>query len=450
MTADMNPLSVGFISLGCAKNLVDSQVMAEHLTEANLSLAPQPESADIIVVNTCAFIEEAREESMEAILSACEFKQQGNCQAVIVCGCLPQRYRDRIMKALPDVDAFLGLDSLERLPTVIRELSVPHSETSALEDIPEQSTKLYNPKSNVIFSTGAHAFIKIAEGCNHHCAFCAIPAIRGRHRSRPEKSILEEAIRIVAKGFRELDLVAQDIMAYGTDLEKPATLAGLIRQIGQIPGDFWIRLLYGYPALLTDDLLEAIATTPKVCPYLDIPIQHSHPDILKAMKRHETIVPVNQMIDRIRHRIPQAAIRTTCLVGFPGETDEHFQHLMNYCRDAQFDHLGVFVFSPEEGTHAFDLSDLPDLEIAESRRDQLMAQQQAIVAAKLAQRIGHKDTVLVDQVDNTGIRGHNRYQAPDVDGCVIISDNKNNLKKGDWTDVVYAGIDNYDLIAHLC
>jgi ribosomal protein S12 methylthiotransferase len=441
-------LSVGFISLGCAKNLVDSQLMAGRLLAGGIRLAPAPESADIVIVNTCAFIEDARTESMEMILSACELKKTGPCRAVLVAGCLPQRYRGRIREALPDVDAFIGLDDLDRIGEIVRELEAGRH---GIAEISETAERLFEPAAPVVFSSGANAWLKIAEGCNHRCAFCAIPAIRGRHRSRPPDRIVAEAQDLLGRGFRELDIISQDIMSYGSDLPGKSDLPALIRALGRLDGDFWIRLLYGYPSLITDDLLDAMAGTPQVCRYLDVPVQHSHPDILRAMRRGGTVEAVASMTGRIRARLPDAVIRTTCLVGFPGETEAHFQHLLDYCRDARFDHLGAFVYSPEEGTPAFEMDDTPALEVAEERFDRLMTQQRKIAAQRNRGLKGTPDIVLLEHPGGRTKpgRGRTRRQAPEVDGETRVTGLPANARRGDFFPIVYTGIREMDLLARV-
>jgi len=441
-------LSVGFISLGCAKNLVDSQLMAGRLIAGGIRLALAPESADIVIVNTCSFIEDARAESMEMILSACELKKTGPCRAVLVAGCLPQRYRERIREALPDVDAFIGLDDLDRIGEIVRALGAGRRAIAAISSTAE---KLYEPAAPVVFSGGANAWLKIAEGCNHRCSFCAIPSIRGHHRSRPLDRIVAEAEDLLGLGFRELDIISQDIMSYGSDLAEQSTLPALIRALGRFPGDFWIRLLYGYPSLISDALLDAMAETPQVCHYLDVPVQHSHPDILRAMRRGHTATAVASMTNRIRGHLPDAIVRTTCLVGFPGETEAHFQHLLDYCRDAQFDHLGAFVYSPEEGTPAFDMADTPPREVAEERYARLMAQQRKIANARHRRLKGTPDVVLLEHSavrGKTG-RGRTRRQAPDVDGETLVADLPATAKRGDFIPVIYTGIRDMNLTARM-
>jgi ribosomal protein S12 methylthiotransferase len=440
------PLSVGFISLGCAKNLVDSQTMAGNLVGANIILAPTPEDADVVIVNTCSFIEDAREESMEMILSACQLKKEGTCRAVLVAGCLPQRYRDQIQEALPDVDAFIGLDELDRVADIVRALERGERNLIAISD---HSQKLFEPTVPVVFSGGAHAYLKVAEGCNHRCAFCAIPGIRGKHRSRTTDSVMTEARQLLGQGFRELAIISQDVMSYGQDLKSAASLPSLLKELGTIDGDFWIRLLYGYPSLLSDELLEVMATTPQVCHYLDIPIQHSHPDILKGMLRGHTTSYVAEMASRIRTAMPDAVLRTTCLVGFPGETEDHFQHLCDFCEETRFDHLGAFVYSPEEGTPAYDMDDVPPQEVAEERHARLMQLQKQIVDQKNHDLVGTTATVLLEGETEGQWRGRSARQAPEVDGNIYIDSVPEGLSMGSFVNTTITDASDYDLRAEV-
>jgi len=444
---DPDPLSVGFISLGCAKNLVDSQTMAGNLVAANLTLAPSPEDADVIIVNTCSFIEDAREESMEMILSACQLKSKGPCRAVLVAGCLPQRYRDRIQEALPDVDAFIGLDALDRVPEIVRALGAGERDIVAIS---EHAERLFEPVVPVVFSGGAHAYLKIAEGCNHRCAFCAIPGIRGRHRSRTIDQIVAEADKLLSQGFRELDVISQDVMSYGHDLNNGTALPALVRRLGALGGNFWIRLLYGYPSLISDELLEVMATTPQVCHYLDVPIQHSHPEILRAMRRGATASCVADMVGYVRNAIPDAVLRTTCLVGFPGETEAHFQHLLEFCYAVRFEHLGAFVFSPEENTPACDMDDTPPFEVAEERYARLMEQQKIIVDENNRGQVGRTMEILLETKDlnRRGTwRGRSVRQAPEVDGNTFVDGVPKETGLGDFVRVTLTEPDDYDMHA---
>ena len=321
------PVSVGFISLGCAKNLVDSQIMAGFLKQGQIQLASSPETADIILVNTCAFIDIAREEAAEAILSACAHKAQGGWRAVVVTGCLVQRYRDQLESVFPDVDAFIGVDELERIGEVVHQ--VAEGKQCGVLVAAGQPVKLYNPAyPTLLFTGGPFAYLKIAEGCDHRCAYCAIPNIRGSFRSRAADDLLLEAETMVRAGVREINLISQDSLLYGADQAGKPSIAALLRRIDTIDGDFLFRVLYGYPAGVTDEVLEVLNTAKHLCKYLDLPIQHSHPDILRAMHRGPAVAAIEDLAPRLRRAVPGVVLRTTCLVGFPGETEEHFQHLL--------------------------------------------------------------------------------------------------------------------------
>ena len=471
------PPSIGFVSLGCAKNLVDLQVMAGRLVRSGFRLAPSAEKADVILVNTCAFIESAREEAADQILWACERKARGKCRAVVVSGCLPQRYADGMRKAFPDVDAILGVDDLDRIGNIVATLCpapgaqapgkprrapkplAPSPQSPAFLDAVTRTAprRVFDPEEpGLVLSGGPFAYLKIGEGCLHACAFCAIPGIRGRYRSRALDAIVAEARALVADGIRELDLVAQDVTAYGKDtpVGKGPRLLDLLRALEAIPGDFRIRLLYGYPASVTDDLLHWMATSPKACRYLDIPVQHSHPDVLRAMRRAETIDAVATLAERARAIVPDITLRTTLLVGFPGETDAHFRHLLDYVRDSQFDHLGVFAFSPEEGTPAYDMDDTPSTEVAERRREQIMKLQQKISRRRLAARIGQHDLVLLEapspENGDDVWTGRASSQAPDdIDGVTYVFGVPDSANPGDLVPVEYTGSDEYDLVAEV-
>lgn len=446
-----NTLSVGFISLGCAKNLVDSQTMAEGLLDADIVLAPSAGEADVVIVNTCAFIEAARAESDEMILEACGLKAAGNCRAVLVAGCMPQRYRDDIADTYPDVDAFIGLDELDKLGDIVRRIVAG---TEHIVEVSSEPRRLFEPgERTVIFTGGPFAYLKIAEGCNHRCGFCAIPAIRGVHRSRSIESVVGEASSLLSQGFRELNIISQDVTAYGLDSDGAHSLPGLLTALGRLDQDFWVRLLYGYPTGVTDELLETMARTPQVCEYLDIPIQHSHPDILRAMRRTETIESVNSLVARVRDALPGAALRTTCLVGYPGETDAHFEHLLAFIREMRFDHLGAFTFSPEQDTYALDLPDPIPFQLAEERSERLMQAQKEIVDARASALVGHEARILLEHPapDEEGIWiGRSRRLAPEVDGAVIVGGVPNHCQPGDLVTVQYTEACDYDMLAQTC
>ena len=439
-------VSVGFISLGCAKNLVDSQVMAGYLKHGGVALAPSPETADVILVNTCAFIEAAREEAADAILEACEYKREGGCRAVVVTGCMVQRYRERMQKAFPDVDAFLGVDELERVAEVVRQAAA--GEPAGVVVARGEAHKVYTPLyPTLLFTGGPFAYLKIAEGCSHRCAYCAIPNIRGRFRSRGADELLEEARSMVAAGVKEINLIAQDSLRYGTDRKDGATLTGLLRRLDALEGEFWLRVLYGHPASVSDELLELLNGSRHVCRYLDLPVQHSHPDVLRAMNRGKAVDAILDLPQRLRQAVPGIVLRTTCLVGFPGETETHFEHLLEYVKQAKFDHLGVFVYSPEEETAAFEMADVPELEVAESRRERLMAAQRAIVDERARALAGGTDTVLLLHRTRGAWIGRLARQAPEVDGETRVTGVPSDARPGTFVPVRVTGGNGYDLKA---
>jgi ribosomal protein S12 methylthiotransferase len=425
--------------------------MAAVLRAEGLRLAPAPEKADIILINTCGFIGDAKEESIAAILAACARKKSGRCRGVIVAGCLAQRYRRQLQAALPEADAFLGLDELERVGAVVRRLQRGERGIFEVADTPPRA--LFEPRpERALFTGGPYAYLKIAEGCNHRCAFCAIPRIRGPQRSRPVARIVREAADLLERGARELNLIAQDLTAYGRDREDGANLPALLRALGRLGGEFWIRLLYLYPDAVTAALLEEMAGAPQVCRYLDLPVQHSHPDILRAMRRAGTARVVAELPARLRAALPGIALRTTCLAGFPGETERHFEHLLDYIRGAAFDHLGVFVFSPEEGTPAASLPGQVRESEAVARRARLMRAQRAIVRRKHSELLGQTVEVLIESpAPGKSGRwiGRTRAQAPEVDGVTYVTSRGRKLKAGEIAAARITGSAGYDLLAEL-
>lgn len=441
------PCSVGFMSLGCAKNLVDSQVMAGVLLSERITLARSADEADVIVVNTCSFIEDARDESVASIRDAVQLKDRGSCKAVVVTGCLPQRYGAKIKELCPGVDAIIGLDQLETIADVVRSVSRGQSD---IFHVSPTAQRLYDAPYPQLVLTGApFAYLKISEGCDHTCAFCAIPNIRGRHRSRTIDSIVEEATAILEAGIRELDIISQDTTYYGRDLEKGTNLTTLLKALSGIGGDFWLRIHYAYPSEVNDELLETMASLPQVCHYLDVPVQHSHPDILRSMRRIPTIANVGRMGEWTRRYMPDITLRTTCLVGFPGETDEHFEHLLNYVRETAFDHIGVFTYSIEEGTPAEGMQNVPSREVAEERRDALMEQQLYIVEEKTAKLVGQNAKVLLERPGKGPGQwtGRSQRYAPDVDGLVHVSGAPKSAKAGTFVNVRYTAPAEYDMEA---
>src|SRR5437762_6104311 len=369
---------VGFISLGCPKNLVDSEVMMGRLKQSGFQITPDAAEAETVVVNTCGFIDSAKKESIEAILEASRLKTEGKAKRVVVAGCLVERYRDELMKELPEVDAFIGTSQINDILKVADENNNPRT----LPVFPignKTATYLYDEYTPRLRATATHtAFIKIAEGCDRPCAFCSIPSMRGSFRSRRFGSIIEEARMLAKQGVKELVLIAQDSSRYGEDLGEVDALAALIRALGEIDDIEWVRVMYAYPTHISDAFLAAIAETPKAVKYLDMPLQHASRNVLKLMKRGGNRESLERLIARVRGAVPGIAIRTTFITGFPGETDEDFEELIKFVQNCRFDNLGVFTYSDEEGTPAYNLPDKVDPKVTKQRRSRLMKEQARI------------------------------------------------------------------------
>lgn len=411
-------VTIGLVSLGCAKNAVDLQVMAGHLLKAGFELAPDPDAADIVLVNTCAFIESARAEAAAEILRACSLKRAGRVRAVVAAGCFVQRYRVDLADLFPDVDAFLGIDAIDRIAEVVRQIG--KGVRPGLVAPAGAACRVFNPPAPALRLTGpAFAYLKIAEGCSHRCAYCAIPAIRGAYRSRPVKDLVAEAKALLATGCRELDVVAQDPMLYGVDFHDGTNLVQLLAALDRLAGDFWIRVLYSYPNEITDDYLAWLRTSPHAVKYVDVPIQHTDPDVLRAMDRGTAVKATLAAADRIRAAVPGVTLRTTVMTGFPGETDAAFTRLLDDVARMKFDHLGAFAFSPEEGTKAATLKGRPSKAVAEHRERAVMSVQKKVWTAKAKAMVGGMFRALVVAPGVARLES----QAPDVDGVVF-------LKKG--------------------
>ncbi|MBF0453480.1 MAG: 30S ribosomal protein S12 methylthiotransferase RimO [Magnetococcales bacterium] len=431
------------ISLGCPKNLVDTEKMLGRFIEGGYTLTSQPEEADLLVVNTCGFKADAEAESREAILEMAQIKARHPGARLVVTGCLSQRYGEQLQKEIPAIDLLTGTTAYEQLIPLLESSTPPPAVAPPYSRSGEEAPR--------VLTTLPHtAYVKIAEGCNNPCAFCIIPKLRGPFVSREPEEIDDEVVALVEQGVKEINLISQDTTLYGRDLDRRLSLAELLRGLIEIEGVKWIRLLYLYPTLVTDTLLDLIAEDNPLLPYFDIPLQHSHSDLLKSMKRAEREKDLHDLIGRIRRRIPHATLRTTFIVGFPGETEEAFQHLYQFIEQIRFDHVGVFTYSDEVGTTAYDLPDKIALDVAQQRRDQLMALQQKISAEKLAQLIGKTLPVLVEGVSEESawlLQGRLADQAPDVDGVVFI--NEGSAPPGSLVQVEITEAHEYDLVGRL-
>ncbi len=435
-------MNVFFISLGCDKNLVDSEQMLGLLAEKNYRIVDDPEQADIAVVNTCSFILDAEDESVKAILEMADYKKEGSLKALIVTGCLAQRYEKDIMQEIPEVDAVLGTNSYNRIIEAVEAAlgGEKYDEADALEGIPEVKAKR-------LLSTPSHyAYLKIAEGCAKNCTYCIIPQLRGRYRSLPMEELMEQAKDLAAQGVKELILVAQETTLYGIDLYGAKKLPELLQKLSLVNGIEWIRLLYCYPEEITDELIREMKTNPKVCHYLDMPIQHTEDAVLKRMGRRTNHKQLKELIEKLRSEIEDIAIRTTLIAGFPGETEEEHEELMYFINEASFDRLGAFAYSREEGTVAAEMEGQIPEEQKEAWRDEIMELQQEITADCNKEMVGRKLRVLIDgyMPDNEVYAGRTYRDAPDVDGYIFVhSDRK--LMSGDMVDVLVTGAYEYDL-----
>ena len=413
---------VHLLTLGCPKNLADSELMLGALTSAGFEITLDPEDAQVLLVNTCAFIEAAKKESIDAILEAAEVKKRGFGKRLVVAGCLSQRYATELAATMPEVDVFVGTGNFLDLPELLRRTEAPES-----RPIPYAGAAHLLPRAAIPrVKTGDFftSYLKISEGCNHKCAFCIIPKIRGLHESRPTADLVAEARSLAAGGVRELNLIAQDLTAYGRDLGQPSSLAALLRELSTIDDLRWIRLLYCYPNFVTDELLDAIAALPKVVKYIDMPLQHADDAMLRAMRRERSGAALVKLLERVRARIPGVVLRTSFIVGFPGETDAAFERLVDFVRNQQFDRVGVFTYSREENTAAYDMADQVPERVKRARRSSLMATQSEISLAKNRGLVGREVEVLVEGPmpgRSTRLRARTSGQAPEIDGSVFLA-----------------------------
>ena len=425
-------------TLGCPKNFNDTQTAKGFLEGAGYETVQDPENADAIIINTCGFINDAKKESIERIFDYCAYKESG--KKIIVSGCLSQRYGNELFEEMPEVDCFLGVNEYERLPEILKTLDSrsKHITNSYADVLPRMCRKL---DDNCFSST-----VKIAEGCNNRCAYCVIPSIRGGYRSKTIEDILEETKQLAAAGCKELILIAQDVTNYGVDLYGEYMLPELLKKLCRIDGIEWIRLMYCYEDRITDELIEVMAEEPKICKYIDIPIQHSSDDVLKAMLRRSTEDSIRNTIARLKARIPDIHIRTTLIVGFPGETDEDYEKLLEFVEEMRFARLGVFAYSQEENTVAGEMQDQIGEEIKEERLTGIMRAQLEISLESNKEKIGKTFKVLVEERDEDGSYiGRTEFDAPEIDNSVLFTSHRQ-LNAGDFVDVLIEDAFDYDLV----
>ncbi len=439
---------VGMVSLGCPKNLVDSEVMLGLLERHGYDLVPRAEDAEVLIVNTCSFIEPAKRESIETILEMAEHKKAGTARRLVVAGCMVERYRREILQEIPEVDYVIGTNELERV------LDACSFETEGREAAGPVEPYLYHEFTPRVLSTPSFsAYVKIAEGCDHPCSFCVIPQMRGKFRSRRFESVIREAENLASQGVGEITLIGQDTTSYGEDLGLRNGLATLLRELGEVSGLVWIRFLYCYPNRLTDDLIAAVAETPKVCKYFDIPLQHASTDVLKLMRRGSSGEHFLKMLAKIRRTIPGVSLRTSFIVGFPGETEDNFKALLDFVTTAEFDHLGVFLYSNEESSGSYSLPDYVPARTAKRRQRQLLELQRKISRRKHKAMVGRRMPVLVEgRSEETDwlFNGRLESQAPEIDGRVLINDFEGaEPRAGEfrWAQVTESA--DYDLVARM-
>lgn len=440
-------MNVYFVSLGCDKNLVDSEEMLGLLVERGIQICDDEREADIIIVNTCSFIHDAMEESVQTLLEMAEYRAEGRCKAFLVTGCLAQRFQGDILEEIPEIDAVIGTNSFDRLSQILdRVLSGEKiSYFAPLEGLPA-------PGSRRVVTTGGHyEYLKIAEGCDKHCTYCVIPSLRGSYRSVPMERLVDQARRLVEGGVCELILVAQETTLYGTDLYGQKSLHRLLKKLCDIPGLSWIRILYCYPEEIYPELIETMRTEKKICHYLDLPIQHASDRILKRMGRRATKEELESLIGRLREAMPDIVLRTTLITGFPGETEEDYEEVLDFIDEMEFDRLGVFTYSREDGTPAAGMEGQVDEEVKEDRKAGIMELQQAISLDKGQARVGQVVEAVVEGkvADEDAYVGRTYADAPGVDGYVFIH-TPHDLLSGDFVRVRITGALEYDLIGEIC
>lgn len=451
-------MKVGFVSLGCSKNLVDTEIVIGHFKKHNFEIVNNPEIADIILINTCGFIESAKEEAINTILEMAEYKKQ-KCKYLIVIGCLVQRYYDELLKSLPEVDLFIKIDEYESLWTKIEDLinknKAEKSVTKPMKKVSEIK-QLKLPEFNefyerVLTSGNNYAYLKIGEGCSNMCTYCAIPYIRGKFISRKMEEILEEANMLAQKGIKELIVIAQDTTKYGIDIYGEPKLAELLEKLAQIPQIKWIRFLYSYPEGITEELIQTVKNNDKICKYFDIPIQHISNKILKKMNRKTNKEQIQNLINKIRKEIPEVVLRTSLIVGFPGEKEDDFNELKEFVKKAKFDKLGTFMYSKEDGTPASKLPEQIHGNTKKSRYNKIMKIQQKISNEKLKEKIGQEIEVLVEDItsDHKYLIGRTKQDVPEEDGIIYIKNNNQENILNTFKNAKIIDVKDYDLIGEI-
>ena len=441
-------MKILFVSLGCDKNLVDTEKMLGILGHDGFQFTDMEEEADVIIINTCCFIGDAKEESVNTILEMARYKEEGRCKALLVTGCLAQRYKEEILEEIPEVDGILGTSSYDQIGSLLKQILEEKKEhISCFHDI----NALPRTQSGRMVTTGGHyAFLKIAEGCDKHCTYCIIPSLRGSYRSVPMEELLSEARELAAQGVKELILVAQETTLYGVDLYGEKSLPKLLKELAKIPGIQWIRIQYCYPEEITDELIQVMKEEEKVCHYLDMPIQHASDSILRRMGRRTNQEEIRRIVEKLREEIPDIAIRTTLISGFPGETEEDHEELMAFVDEMEFERLGVFPYSLEEDTPAAQMPDQIPQELKEERRDEIMELQQEIAFEKAESLVGRILDVMIEGkvADEPAYVGRTYMDSPNVDGLIFVNADLQ-LMSGDFVRVKVTGAAEYDLIGEV-
>ena len=436
---------VGMVSLGCSKNQVDAEIMLALIQENGFELCADAEQCDVVIINTCGFIEDAKKESIETILEFCQMKAEGKIKVVVVTGCLAERYQKEVALEIPEADVVLGIGCNGEIVKAIKQ-------ALAGERVVSFADKTLMPLSGnrVLANAPFFAYVKLADGCNNRCAFCAIPLIRGVFRSRPMEDVLDEVKRLAAQGVKEVNVVAQDTTRYGDDLYGRLVLPELLREICKIDGIRWVRILYCYPDRITDELLEVMAQEEKIVKYVDVPIQHASGEVLRAMNRKGNADTLKALLQKIRDKVPGVVLRTTMIVGFPGETEEQFEELCNFIHEVKFERLGCFTYSREEDTPAAEMADQIDPEVMQRRAEVLMTEQLSIAEEINKTFVGKTFTVMVEDMDEeSGLYyGRSYMDAPDIDTKVYFS-SEEDLCPGDFVEVVIENFVEYDLVGHI-